>query len=67
MLIGRKNKVAERGITHRWLYRGRKMEVDLHTYKEQNEQYIEVCNGKVIVRVFDDGQVVVEQIKKPRK
>lgn len=71
-MLGRKNKVKIRGEKHRWLYRGRKMEADLHTdYKVKGgEQYIEVVTAGTLARIFDDGNVVVErrsliEVKKP--
>jgi len=60
MLKGRKNIVKEKGLRHKWLYRGKKMEADLHTDISDGEQYIEVVTKAGLVRIWDDGLIVTE-------
>jgi len=62
-LKGRKNIVKMRGSKHKWLFRGRKIEIDLHTDRHDGEQYIEVVTRAGLVRIWDDGQIVVEKMK----
>jgi len=54
-------KFSELGVERTWHHKNNKIEIGIYSDKSDGEQYVEVMVVDRLIRIWDDGKIVIEE------